>query len=132
MQTIGILFHPKVPRTQDVAREIKNGLNAHGVATWVASAWDEEEVKRNLPPTQILITLGGDGTILRAARMSLEHSVPIAGVNFGRLGFLAEYQPDQILQCLADLVEGNSGWKSGACCALSCGAATRCLGSMTH
>jgi NAD+ kinase len=107
MQTIGILYHPKVPKTQDVAREIRAGLAAHGVSTWVASAWDEDEVKRHLPPTQILITLGGDGTILRAARMGLEYSMPIAGVNFGRLGFLTEYQPDQILQCLSDLVEGN-------------------------
>jgi len=107
MQTIGVLFHPKVPRTLDVAQEIRTGLAAHGVNTWIASAWDEDEVKRLLPPTEILITLGGDGTILRAARMSLEHGIPIAGVNFGRLGFLAEYQPDQILQCLTDLVEGN-------------------------
>jgi NAD+ kinase len=107
MQTIGVLFHPKVPRTLDVAQEIRTGLAAHGVNAWIASAWAEDEVKRQLPSTEILVTLGGDGTILRAARMSLEHAVPIAGVNFGRLGFLAEYQPDQILQCLTDLVEGN-------------------------
>src|ERR1051325_5298749 len=107
MQTFGVLFHPKVPKTLDVAHEIQAGLAAHAVRSWIASAWAEEEVKRHLPDTQILITLGGDGTILRAARMSVEYSLPIAGVNFGRLGFLAEYQPSQILQCLADLVEGH-------------------------
>lgn len=107
MQTIGVLFHPKIPKTLDVAWEIRAGLVAEGVHCWIASAWAEDEVKANLPQTEVLVTLGGDGTILRAARMSVEHGIPIAGVNFGRLGFLAEYQPDQIVQCLADLVHGQ-------------------------
>lgn len=107
MQIIGILCHPKVPRTLAVAYELCGKLKEYGVQSWIASAWDEEDIRAHLPDTEMLITLGGDGTILRAARLTAEQGVPIAGVNFGRLGFLAEYQPDQALTCLADLVEGQ-------------------------
>lgn len=107
MQKIGVLYHPKVLRTLDIAHELRARLDAEGVRTWIASAWAEEEVKAQLAQTEVLITLGGDGTILRAARMSLDHNIPIAGVNFGRIGFLAEYQPEQVLNCLNDLVHGQ-------------------------
>ncbi len=107
MQTIGILYHPKVPRTQDMAREMCARLEKEGVRIWALSAWDELLIKPQLPRTEMLITLGGDGTILRAARLSLDHGIPIAGVNFGRIGFLAEYQPEQALTCLSDLVHGQ-------------------------
>jgi len=107
MQTIGILFHPKIPRTMDVARELCVRLAQQAVSTWISSAWDEEIIKARLDVTEMLITLGGDGTILRAARLTCDSGVPIAGVNFGRLGFLAEYQPEQLLSCVQDLVQGQ-------------------------
>ncbi|MBI5876672.1 MAG: NAD(+)/NADH kinase [Chloroflexi bacterium] len=107
MQTIGILHHPKIPRTQEVAQELCARLAQEGVCTWSLSAWDEEQIKPLLPQTEMLITLGGDGSILRAARLGLDYGIPIAGVNFGRIGFLAEYQPDQALTCLNDLVHGQ-------------------------
>lgn len=107
MHTIGVLHHPKVPRTLDIARELQARLTAEGVGAWLESAWDEQHIRPHLPHTRVLITLGGDGTILRAARLSLEYDIPIAGVNFGRIGFLAEYQPEQALTCLRDLVDGT-------------------------
>ena len=107
MQTIGILFHPKIPKTTDIARELSLRLAEQAVGSWIASAWDEAEIRARLVGTQMLITLGGDGTILRTARLSAGSDVPIAGVNFGRVGFLAEYQPEQLLSCVDDLVNGQ-------------------------
>ncbi|MCA1554822.1 MAG: NAD(+)/NADH kinase [Chloroflexi bacterium] len=107
MQKIGVLFHPKIPKTLDVATELCARLGGDSVQCWTASAWDEDAVRAQLDATEMLITLGGDGTILRAARMTAECGVPIAGVNFGRIGFLAEYQPEQLLSCADDLVNGQ-------------------------
>ena len=107
MQTFGILFHPKITKTTDIARELSLRLAEQAVGSWIASAWDEAEIRARLVGTQMLITLGGDGTILRTARLSAGSDVPIAGVNFGRVGFLAEYQPEQLLSCVDDLVNGQ-------------------------
>jgi NAD+ kinase len=50
-----------------------------------------------------LLTLGGDGTLLRGARLIASHQVPILGVNMGRLGFLTCCAPDQIVGALDSL-----------------------------
>ena len=42
----------------------------------------------------LLITIGGDGTLLRAARVAVQHDLPLLGVNTGRLGFLTEFDED--------------------------------------
>jgi len=54
-----------------------------------------------------LITLGGDGTILRAARIAAEHSVPILGLNLGRVGFLAEIEREDWPEKLTLVLEGK-------------------------
>ena len=47
-----------------------------------------------------LLSLGGDGTFLSAARVAGDSGVPVLGVNFGRLGFLSEYKPDDVVRPL--------------------------------
>ncbi len=53
------------------------------------------------------IVFGGDGSILRAARQMGEQQIPVVGVNFGRLGFLADLLPDDLLPALEQIVAGN-------------------------
>ena len=60
----------------------------------------------DLDDAALLITVGGDGTLLRAARMAVDREVPILGINTGRLGFLTEFdQDDEHLDELPDLLE---------------------------
>jgi NAD+ kinase len=54
-----------------------------------------------------VISFGGDGTMLSAARILINSGIPIMGFNVGKLGFLAEYSVKSIEQGLKDLVEGN-------------------------
>lgn len=91
---VGILFHPRKPESMALAEEIGRYLAAAGTREiWLESAWEEEATISHLPNVDLLITLGGDGTLLRAARMGAKHDVPMLGVKMGRLGFLAEVQP---------------------------------------
>jgi NAD+ kinase len=55
----------------------------------------------------MLITLGGDGTILAAAQTAARYNVPILGVKFGGLGFLAEVGPDEFLPVMESILRGE-------------------------
>ncbi|HID63770.1 MAG TPA: NAD(+)/NADH kinase [Anaerolineae bacterium] len=107
MKKIGLLHHPKLPESQTLAGEIARWLEQRGVTPWLCSAWDEEEVCRHVAGLDLLITLGGDGTILRAARMSARHGVPICGLKLGRLSFLAEIKPEEWAEKLHLVLEGK-------------------------
>jgi len=55
----------------------------------------------------LAIVFGGDGSILRAARQMGRHQLPVLGVNFGRLGFLADLQPEELLTALPKVLSGE-------------------------
>lgn len=55
----------------------------------------------------LVIVVGGDGTLLNAARSLAEYEVPIAGINLGRLGFLVDISPDKIQTDLDEILEGT-------------------------
>ena len=55
----------------------------------------------------LLLAIGGDGTVLSAAHIALGHAVPILGVNAGRVGFLAETRVKGLTQTLDSLLEGD-------------------------
>lgn len=105
---VGILHHPKKSESISLAQEIDGFLHQHGVReTWHESAWESEAVLKHLPAVDLLITLGGDGTLLRAARLGAPHGVPMLGVKMGRLGFLAEVFPDNWQTPLLRMLQGD-------------------------
>ena len=105
---VGILHHPKKPESIALSREIGDFLQAQGIdEIWYESAWEEERILSHLQTVDLLITLGGDGTLLRAARMGAPYDLPMLGVKMGRLGFLAEIQPDAWIEPLRAMLEGH-------------------------
>ena len=69
----------------------------------------DKDARMDLKPDyyDCIIVLGGDGTVLQAAREARELEIPIVGVNLGRLGFLTEIEPDKLEESLERLVEGD-------------------------
>ena len=64
-------------------------------------------VEEGLPAdAECIITVGGDGTVLEASRAAMRLNIPLLGVNLGRLGYLAELEPDQ-LATLSRLQKGE-------------------------
>jgi NAD+ kinase len=82
-------------------------LEGWGVSAWIGSAWDEAAVAGQAQDLDLLVTLGGDGSMLRAARMGGEYGIPILGINLGRLGFLAEVQPSEWPARLGQVLSGD-------------------------
>ena len=60
-----------------------------------------------LPRTDVILTIGGDGTILHEANLTLQYQKPILGINIGRCGFLATCEVDEMEEKLAALVRGE-------------------------
>lgn len=55
----------------------------------------------------LVVVLGGDGSILRAAKQMRNNQIPVVGVNLGKLGFLADLAPDEFLEVLPDVCAGR-------------------------
>jgi NAD+ kinase len=90
---IGILYHPKLAESRVMAAEIFEYIEELGASAWVSSTWDESTVRGRLEGSDLIIVLGGDGSMLRAVRLTAPHNIPVLTINMGRLGFLAEVQP---------------------------------------
>ena len=56
----------------------------------------------------LIVSLGGDGTFLRAARRAHELDVPVLGVNFGRVGYLLDLAPDELDQAILGILRGDA------------------------
>lgn len=59
------------------------------------------------PKPDMVIAVGGDGTMLGAVRLALAHDVPVLGFNLGTVGFLAEAEPDQLKSAVKRLATGD-------------------------
>jgi NAD+ kinase len=92
-RNVELLYHPKLAESRVMAAEMLEFIESLGASAWVSSSWSEEAIKDRLSYLDLLITLGGDGSLLRATRLAAGFNIPILGINMGRLGFLAEVQP---------------------------------------
>ncbi len=109
MKKVGILYHPKIAAAVALAEELASFLPSLEASIWLCSAWEEGEAKAQVEGTELILSVGGDGTILRAARAVVPWSVPIVGINLGRLGFMTELRAEEALQRLPAFLSGE-GW----------------------
>jgi NAD+ kinase len=93
------------PAAEDLARVVRqSGREAAAVPTDDPSA-----LRAEMQNAEMAITLGGDGTILRASRAAAPCGVPVLGINLGELGFLAELTRAEAVEKLPFFLEGK-GW----------------------
>jgi NAD+ kinase len=76
-------------------------------AVWVSSAWDGELMKAQMAGTDLLMCVGGDGTMLRAARCVVPHRTLLVGFNMGRVGFLTEMGQSAVMRRLPEILSGQ-------------------------
>jgi len=107
VRRVGILTHPRLPESIEIAGDVAARLAALGVSAETGSRLDSGPLADQLLTFDCLITLGGDGTIVRAARAVAGTPVLVLGVNLGQLGFLAELQPSELGARLEALARGE-------------------------
>jgi NAD+ kinase len=109
VKRIGILYHPLREKARDLAEKLEEFLSSRGVSSWRCSAWDEDKAGPQLVGTELIFSIGGDGTILHSTRIAAPLPIPILGINLGRLGFITEIDGDGALSHLPGLLKGE-GW----------------------
>jgi len=92
-----------------LAEEIQQFLTSQGISVWLCSAWEQEKARAQIDGTELLLSIGGDGTILRAVQVAIHTQTPITGVNLGKLGFMTELSADEVKSKLPPLIAGE-GW----------------------
>ncbi len=115
MATVVLVVHPRRPHAGEYARKASAWLAerghavnmpeddaAHlGMAELGAGANDLAD------PADVIVALGGDGTVLRAVRLAAGPGTPVLGVNLGHLGYLAQVEPDELLTALERFLAGD-------------------------
>jgi len=111
---IGVFCKPKAPSATDILGRLIPWLrkqNYHifldtGTAAIIneTSSYEKREISQQ---ADLLIVLGGDGTLLSVARAAHPHNIPILAVNLGSLGFLAEISIDELYPTLENILAGK-------------------------
>jgi NAD+ kinase len=115
LRRVGAVVHPGRPAAQDLGKqlaswgaergvELRTLHNERGCLGQEVPCVAPEEFAEGL---DLVVVLGGDGTLLRALGLVLEAEVPVLGVNVGRLGFLTEVEPDGLRSALEAVWAGR-------------------------
>src|SRR5881394_3038196 len=95
VETVAIVAHARVDVTMAI-QQVRDLAARSGVEVVDEPEW-----------AQLTVAVGGDGTILRTLARLLGHEVPVIGVNFGRVGFLASIAPERLEADLARVFAGE-------------------------
>jgi NAD+ kinase len=116
LKTIGIISRPRREQLSAVIPPLLQWLEARGVHALydeeTASSLDQPSAARTRQElaneSDLLLVLGGDGTLLAAARVAAPRGIPILPVNMGSLGFLTSFTLDEMFPALEDALVGRS------------------------
>jgi len=114
IRSVGVCLKPGQPQAAETIRELVKWLGDRGIAVRVDaecarhSGLPAEAVATLAAEVDLVIALGGDGTLLAVARATGTRRVPILGVNLGTLGFLTEVNVEEMLPALETLLAGKA------------------------
>ncbi len=115
LDSVGLIVNYKKEKTRETACRIIDWLNSKKLKVCIEGNMGKEIGKEELNcPTEkflknvdLIISLGGDGTLLRAARLAATEDIPVFGVNLGGLGFLTQVGIDGLEKSLEKLYQGR-------------------------
>jgi len=115
IRTAGVVIKPHAPNIEEVLRGLMRGLEDRHIACLLEDvAARKLSLKDGIPREELpekvdlMIVLGGDGTLLSVAHLAAQRDVPVLGVNLGRLGFLTEVPTDEIYLTLDAFLGGRT------------------------
>lgn len=112
---IGLITKPNVREISATIQTLSDFLQRAGISVYINPETAQHVTLSNgkITPTDsladhcdLIVSIGGDGTLLSSARAVVNTNVPLVGINLGRLGFLVDISPDEMEDKLKDLLEG--------------------------
>ncbi len=113
MRRIGIFYNPQSKPTAEVARALDSWLKERDIQTWCGVAPDADPAS-TLTSYDLLVCLGGDGTVLRAAALAIPAGVPMLPVALGHLSFMAEVTPEALYPSMERVIAGDCWYEKRA------------------
>ncbi|MCI0585064.1 MAG: NAD(+)/NADH kinase [Chloroflexi bacterium] len=107
VKRIGFAYNPTIEAALELRERAAGWAAMRGLDHWATTAADYEVLARELPGTDVLVVLGGDGTFLRAARAVADVDVPLLGINVGKVGFLSKVEAGDLVRTLDRLSAGQ-------------------------
>jgi NAD+ kinase len=107
IERIGFAYNPTSEAAVELSERAAGWCSVRGVAHWASPSGELDALRRELPTTDVLVVLGGDGTFLRAARAVAEIDVPLLGINLGKIGFLSKVEAADFETVLGKVIEGD-------------------------
>jgi NAD+ kinase len=108
------VIKPHAPNIEEVLRGLMRGLEERTIASLLEDVAARKLLLKDGVPREelpglvdLIIVLGGDGTLLSIAHLAAQRNVPVLGVNLGRLGFLTEVPTDEIFVTLDSFLGGR-------------------------
>ncbi len=92
-------------QAHQLAGELSDELHTRGIRACAAPCDDMTETDQG--PVDLIFVLGGDGTLLKTARLFARQGTPILGVDLGTLGFLSSIEPEELLSVIDDVLANN-------------------------
>ena len=106
MTNVGIIYNSRIPEALDLGTAILHELELSD-DSWLSPAENLESLRPRAKTTDLVITVGGDGTILRAVQFTGPAGIPVVGINMGRLGFMTELQVHEAMEKLPGYFNGG-------------------------
>ena len=78
-----------------------------GIQAVLIDSLNNQNTDSKMQNAELIVSIGGDGTMLQSAKLAYQYDIPITGINKGRLGFLTDINPQEANQVLDDIIYGN-------------------------
>ncbi|MGC4815252.1 NAD(+)/NADH kinase [Micromonospora sp. DT228] len=110
---VGVVVHPTRPQAAETAEMVSRICAEHGAASQALDVWQDEQSPADVlagmaQPPQLVVTIGGDGTLLRGLAVAVEADAPVLGVKAGRVGFLTPFAATDLPRVLGAALTGRA------------------------
>jgi NAD+ kinase len=112
---VGLVVHQGHAAARDAARAVHRWCEEHGVPCTEIDVWDKDRLRRSgrdeahaAGDPDLVVTLGGDGTFLRGARIAVKTAASVLGVDLGKVGFLTEVAAPDVTAALDAVDAGHA------------------------